>query len=76
MEDIQAKKKIKGKKVAAIFLIFFPLSLLLSNLRKSNFEIISLYDYVSAGSLTVLIICGLVGLRNSLQEQKRLNNQT
>jgi hypothetical protein len=75
MGTIQIRKKIKGQKAGAIMLIFLPTVLLISYFRKNGFEIISGNNYVLVGSLIVLMICGIIGFKNSLRKEKELNKK-
>ena len=65
--------KVKIQKNAAILLIAFPLILLISYLGKNDFDKYGLNDYISIGSLIVLIICGGISLKNSLRKNKEQN---
>ncbi|NER16730.1 hypothetical protein [Spongiivirga citrea] len=65
-------KKIKMQKNAAIILIIVPLLKIISYLLKNDFEIGGRNYYIIGGSLIVLMICGSVGLRNSLRKEKAL----
>jgi hypothetical protein len=48
---------------------------LISYFRKNGFEIISGNNYVLVGSLIVLMICGIIGFKNSLRKEKELNKK-
>lgn len=74
MGNSQIKKKIKSQKIAAIFLIFTPLLLILSFLTKNDFAINNRNGYIMIGSLVVLIIIGSIGLKNSLRKEKNFIN--
>ena len=75
MQNIQIRRKIKGQKIGAICLIFFPILLLMSYFSKSNFEMLSLNDYLLVGSLITLMICGLFGLKTSIRKETELNKK-
>ena len=66
-------KNIKSQKNAALLLIFGPLILLISYIGKTDFDKYGINNYVICLSLFVLIICGGIGLKNSLRKQKELN---
>lgn len=72
MNTNETKKKIKGQKNAAIILIILPMVGLMSYFTTNNFEITNKNGYVLVGSSVVLIICGLIGLKNSLRKEKEL----
>ncbi|QNK78215.1 MULTISPECIES: hypothetical protein [Winogradskyella] len=65
-------KKIKSQKNAAIILIIVPIIMLISYLGKTNFNEYGLNNYIICGALVVLMICGAVGLKNSLRKQKNI----
>ena len=67
-------KKIKSQKNAAIFLIIVPIITSLIYLMRNNFEVNGQNNNIIGGSLIVLIICGSVGLNNSLRKEKELGN--
>jgi len=67
-------KKIKSQKNAAIFLIIVPIFTSLIYLMRNNFEVNGQNNNIIGGSLIVLIICGSVGLNNSLRKEKELGN--
>ena len=73
MNNVEIKKKIKSQKNAAIILIIGPLLILLNYFRKNNYEIKYLNNYILICSLIVLIICGGIGLKNSLRKEKELS---
>ena len=73
MNNVEIKKKIKSQKNAAIILIIGPLLILLNYFRKNNYEIKQLNNYILICSLIVLIICGGIGLKNSLRKEKELS---
>ena len=73
MNNVEIKKKIKSQKNAAIILIIGPLLILLNYFRKNNYEIKHLNNYILICSLIVLIICGGIGLKNSLRKEKELS---
>ncbi len=66
--DKKKLRKIKSQKNAAILLIIGPTLMLINktNLNKFNFN-----EYIISTALIVLIICGLLGLRNSLRKLKK-----
>jgi hypothetical protein len=66
-------KKIKSQKNAAILLIIAPIIMLISYLGEPDFNEYGLNNYIICGALVVLIICGSVGLKNSLRKQKEHN---
>lgn len=66
------EKKIKGQKNAAILLIVVPMIMLISYLGKNDFEKYGLNNYVICGALLFLMICGGIGLKNSLNKQREL----
>jgi hypothetical protein len=68
----EKKRKIKSQKIAAIFLIFGSLIILISTLRKENFAENGINDYVICVCLLVIIVCGGIGLKNSLKKEKEL----
>ncbi len=68
------RKKIKSQKNAAIFLIIVPMIILISYLAKTDFDKYEMNNYVACGALLVLMICGGIGLKNSLRKEKELNN--
>jgi hypothetical protein len=72
--DSEVSKKIKSQKNAAIFLIFGPMIMLISYLGKSNFNEYGINNYGICGGLLVLMICGGIGLRNSLRKQREFKN--
>lgn len=72
MDNHQLKKKIKGQKMAALFLIFGPLILILSFVTKKEFLLNNRNEYIIVGALIVLIIVGSIGLKNSLRKEKEL----
>ncbi len=69
----EKSRKIKSQKNAAILLIFGPLILLISYIGKADFDKYGINNYVICGCLFVLMICGGIGLKNSLRKQKELN---
>ncbi len=73
MNNVEIKKKIKSQKNAAIILIIGPMIVLLTYFRKNDFEIKSLNNCIIVFSLIVLIICGGIGLKNSLRKEKELS---
>lgn len=73
MNNVEIKKKIKSQKNAAIILIIGPMIVLLTYFRKNDFEIKSLNNCIIVCSLIVLIICGGIGLKNSLRKEKELS---
>ena len=73
MNNVEIKKKIKSQKNAAIILIIGPMIVLLNDFRKNDFEIKSLNNCIIVCSLIVLIICGGIGLKNSLRKEKELS---
>jgi hypothetical protein len=70
----EVTKKIKLQKNAAILLIIVPLFMLLSYIGKSDFDQYGINNYAICGALIVLIICGGIGLNNSLRKQGELKN--
>ena len=72
MDNHQLKKKIRSQKMAALFLIFGPLILILSFFTKNNFVLNNRNEYIMGGALIVLIIVGSIGLKNSLRKEKEL----
>ena len=70
MNNNESKKKIKGQKNAVIILIFGPMLILASYFRNNDFEIRNRNGYILICSIIVLIICDLIGLNNSLREEK------
>ena len=68
----EKNRKIKSQKNAAIFLIFGSLIMLISTLRKENYAESGINDYVICGCLFVIIVCGGIGLKNSLKKEKEL----
>jgi hypothetical protein len=73
MNNVEIKKKIKSQKNAAIILIIGPMIVLLTYFRKNDFEIKNLNNFIIVCSLIVLIICGGIGLKNSLRKEKELS---
>ena len=73
MNNDEIKKKIKSQKNAAIILIFGSILFFIAYFKKDNFEIKGLNSYVIVCSLIVLIICGGIGLKNSLRKEKELS---
>jgi uncharacterized membrane protein len=63
-------KKIKSQKMAALFLIFVPLIILISFVLKTDFQENSTANYLMILALAVLMICGGIGLKNSLRREK------
>ena len=73
MQNDENSRKIKSQKFAAIMLIIGSILLILNELKKKNFSIIGSFNfYTIICSLTVLIFCGCLGLRNSLLKEKKL----
>jgi len=72
MNDKEAKK-IKSQKNAAILLIVVSIIMLISYMGKTDFDKYGLNNYIICGALIVLIICGSIGLKNSLRKQKEQN---
>ena len=70
----EKSKKIKSQKNAAILLIIVPIIILISYLGKMDFDKYGMNNYVICGALVVLMICGGIGLKNSLRKQKEFNN--
>lgn len=68
----EISKKIKSQKNAAILLIIVPMIMLILYLGNSNFEEYRINNYIICGGLIVLIICGGIGLNNSLRKQREL----
>lgn len=68
--DNKEVEKIKTQKNAAILLIVGSMIILISYLGKTDFDTNRNNNYVICGALLVLIICGSLGLRNSLHKQK------
>lgn len=67
-------KKIKLQKTLAIVSIFFSTLLLITILRKPDFDKHPMSNYVICGSIFVFIICAVISLRNSLRKEKNQNN--
>ncbi len=65
-------KKIKSQKNAAILLIILPIILLISYIDNTDFDKYRLNNYVICGALIVLVICGGIGLKNSLHKEREL----
>lgn len=70
----ELRKKIKSQKNAGLALIFVPMVILISYVGKSNFNEYGINNYLISGALFFLMICGGIGLRNSLRKEKELNN--
>ncbi len=70
----EISKKIKSQKNAAIFLIFVPMIILISYLEKTDFDEYGINNYGICVSLIVLMVCGGIGLKNSLRKQRELEN--
>ena len=68
----QKSKKIKSQKNAAILLIILPIILLISYIDNTDFDKYRLNNYVICGALIVLVICGGIGLKNSLHKESEL----
>jgi hypothetical protein len=67
-------KKIKSQKNVAILLIIVPIIILISYIGKTDFDKYGMNNYVLCGALIVLIICGGIGLKNSLRKERELSN--
>ncbi len=73
--NIEKRKKISKQKNAAIFLIVGPLVYLLYFLfERADVEKYGTTNYVLCGGLITLIICGTVGLKNSLRKLRELKD--
>jgi hypothetical protein len=70
----EKKKKIKSQKNAAILLIIVPILILISYIGKTDFDKYGMNNYFIFGALIVLIICGAIGLKNSIRKERELNN--
>jgi hypothetical protein len=70
----EKKKKIKSQKNAAILLIIVPIIILTSYIGKADFDKYRINNYLICGALIVLIICGAIGLKNSIRKERELNN--
>tara|TARA_R110001606_G_C15096920_1_gene619236 strand:- start:208 stop:429 length:222 start_codon:yes stop_codon:yes gene_type:complete len=70
----EISKKIKSQKNAAILLIFVPMIMLISYIGKTDFEEYGINNYGICASLIILMICGGIGLKNSLRKQRELKN--
>lgn len=68
------RKKIKSQKNAAILLIIVPIVILISYIGKTDFDKYGMNNYFLCSGLIVLIICGAIGLKNSIRKEKELNN--
>lgn len=67
-------KKIKSQKNAAILLIIVPFIMIIRYIGKDDFYKHGINNLVICVSLFVLMICGGIGLKNSLGKKKELNN--
>ena len=72
MNNNERKKKIKGQKNSAIILIIGTMLILASYFKNNDFEIRNRNGYILICSLIVLMICGSIGLKNSLRKEKEL----
>ena len=70
MNNNENKKKIRGQKNAAIIIIIGSMLILASYFGNNDFEIRNRNGYILICSLIILIICGLIGLKNSLRKEK------
>lgn len=70
MMDNETSKKIKSQKSAAILLILGSLFVLLFHLKSNDFVIKHNSSYALICALIVLMVCGFMGLRNSLRKEK------
>ena len=68
-------KKIKSQKNTAIFLIVFPLLIIISKFSKTNAETSLINDTLIYGALFILIILGFISLKKSKKKQKELNKK-
>ena len=68
-------RKIKSQKNAAILLMIGPLILLISYLRKTDFDKYGINNYFICGALITLIVCGCIGLNNSLRKEREINDE-
>jgi hypothetical protein len=72
---IEKGERIKSQKNAAILLIIVPMIILISFLfGKADLVKYGIANYTICGGLIVLMICGGVGLKNSLKKQRDLKN--
>lgn len=69
----EKKKKIKSQKNAAQFMIFGSVLYFLFFFKSHNYQLSNLKDYLFAASLLVLVICGFIGLKNSVKKEKEIN---
>ncbi|MFD2891027.1 hypothetical protein ACFS5J_03255 [Flavobacterium chuncheonense] len=62
----------KSKKIAAISLIVVPCIKLISYLGDNDFEKYGMNNYIICGALFVLMLCGTIGLKNSLYQKDKI----
>lgn len=67
-------RKIKSQKNAAILLIIVPFIIIIRYIIKDDLDKYGINNYVICVSLFLLMICGGIGLKNSLRKEKQLNN--
>ena len=73
MKDDNEIRKIKSQKLAVALLLIGPTLIILNEFKKNDYSILgSLNFYVIIFSSIVLVICGSVGLKNSLRKEKKL----
>lgn len=73
MNNYEIKKKIKSQKNASLILIIGSILIFIAYFSKDDFHIRGLNNYVIVCSLIVLVICGGIGLKNSLRKEKELS---
>lgn len=70
----EKSRKIKSQKNVALLLIVGPIIILISYTQKTDFDKYGMNNYIICGALFVLMVCGLIGLKNSLRKEKEINN--
>ncbi|HRE78101.1 MAG TPA: hypothetical protein PLL09_09795 [Flavobacterium sp.] len=72
--DYEKRRKIKSQKNAAILLIIVPFIIIIRYISKNDFDKYGVNNYIICSALFVLMICGGIGLKNSLSKQRELDN--
>ena len=73
MKEDSQNRKNNSQKFAATILIVGPVLIILNEFKKNDYSLLGTSNfYMLISSLAVLIICGSLGLRNSLRKEKEL----
>ena len=67
-------RKINSQKVAALFLIIYPMVIIQSEFKKNDYNLPeTINSYILVFSSIILMICGSLALRQTLRKIKELS---